>query len=225
MTNNSKTSNASDINSIDNNEKEELQNNKNDYIKELEAEIAALKIKKDLSTIQDQDYAPEFTISQDDYIKVISLCSDGWRLNLSTLGGGNGRVYKFSKFGEQRNIRYGDLNDIVEAHRNLLEAGRFYILNKKVIRHLGLDDIYSKIITKENILNILEGVEDSVEIYKSCNTKQQEMIISMISEKLRDDPNSVDLNVVDKISKVSGVKIAERAEDSRKLKEEAAQPV
>lgn len=229
---NSKNTMADDTEEIVEIETKSIEKLQDEYIRELEAKLASLQKNNDISNqkkvVEKVSITNEYSyddetikskLEMDDAIKVMSLLPDGWRLNLSTLGNGQGRIYKFQKFGETKNIRYGDLNEIINSNQNLIEAGRFYILNKEVIRHNSLDEYYSKIITKEKIDEILSGSDNSVEFYKSCNEKQQEMIISMLVEKIRDDPDSIDLNVAEKIGKISGVKIIERAEDSKILQE------
>lgn len=155
-------------------------------------------------------------IRLDDYVDVISLCP--MPLNLSTQGNGRGMVFKFSKFGEKKSILYKDLVNIIENQRTFLEAGYFYILNKDVIRKSGLDDMYSKILTQENILQILDGdSKEALSLYSSCNERQKELIVEMILQRLLADPESIDLNLVDKISKASGTDILGKINFSKEI--------
>jgi hypothetical protein len=52
-----------------------------------------------------------------------------------------------------------------------------------------------------------------------ANPKQQEMIINMLIEKLRDDPE-FDLNVIETISKYSKVNLQEKAIFAREFMED-----
>jgi hypothetical protein len=111
-----------------------------------------------------------------------------------------------------------DLVDIIENHLNFVEAGRFYILDKRVIRQAGLDAAYEKILDKSKIEEIFAGnMDNAVELYSSANAEQQQLIVDFFITRLRDNPDSIDLNLVDKITRISGVKIVERAEDDRAL--------
>jgi hypothetical protein len=161
-------------------------------------------------------------IQLDDLISVMSLLP--YTLNLSTLASGKGRVIKFTHFGEVKRILYKDLLEIMENNSNFLEAGYFYILHPALIRHHGLGDVYSKILTKEKIEEVL-GVssDESLKLYESANFKQQEVIIQTLIDKVKDNPDSVDLNMVDKISRVSKVDIVKRAEDARAIDETVAE--
>ena len=120
----------------------------------------------------------------DDYVPVMSLLP--YRLNLSTKEGGQGDVKKFTKFGEVKNILYKDLVDIIEVNRTFMESGYFYILDPLVIRQHGLDEVYSKILTKEKIEEILNNVntEYCIDLYNSSNSNQQKVIVQLLVEKV-----------------------------------------
>lgn len=174
---------------------------------ELEAENARLK--EDNQSKGDS----ETKIELDELISVMSLLN--YTLNLSTLGFGKGKNVKFESFGEMKRVLYQDLLDIMETSRSFMENGLFIILDARVIKRHGLQDIYKKILTKEKIDLILSGSKSAVELYKSSNPEQQNIIVGMIVERLRDNPEGIDLNVVDKLSRVSGVNISQKTEDAR----------
>lgn len=179
------------------------------YIKQLEDQLAIYQANEDVG--DDESYKVE----QTDYIKVESLLP--WRLNLCTREKGQGKIYKFDRFGQVKKIIYADLVDILEVNAGFLEEGAFIILDPRVVRIHGLDEIYSKILTKEKIEKILEGSEEALSLYSTTNKRQQEIIVDLIVEKLIKDPSSLDLNMIDKLSRLSGVNISEKAENSRKL--------
>lgn len=152
----------------------------------------------------------------DDYVEVMSLCP--MPLNLSTEGNGRGLIFKFSKFGEIKRILYKDLVNILENHRSFLESGYFYILNKKVVRVNGLEEIYSKILSKEKILAILDsGDRTAIQLFDTCNDNQKKLIVEIIIQRLLENEESVDLNVVDKISRMSGINIQEKFNFSKNI--------
>jgi hypothetical protein len=159
----------------------------------------------------------------DDYVPVISLLP--YRLNLATKEGGQGDIKKFTRFGEVKNILHKDLVDIIEVNRSFMEAGYFYILDPVVIRQHGLDEVYSKILTKEKIEDILNNVntEHCVKLYESANPEQQRVIAQLFVDKMKADPSSVNLYTVDRISRLSGIDIPRRAEEEKALQEELAE--
>ena len=145
----------------------------------------------------------------DDYIPVMSLLP--YTLTLSTQSQGQGSAKTFTKFGEVKRILYKDLAEIIDTNHNFLEWGYFYIMDSRVIRWHGLDDIYSKLLTKEQLEQILEttSVDECLSLYKTANDAQKHTIIELLSEKLYNNPDSVNLNVVDRISRESGINISQ----------------
>jgi len=186
----------------------------NKKIEELSKLVIDAATKPAVETESEEDDGEESYISPDKYIRVISICPV--ELNLSTLGGGQGKRFKFRKFGETKRILYSDLVDVMEAHSNFLHDGYFYIADKDVIRKHGLNDEYEELLTKEKILKIVNGTtSDVVELFKSATPKQQSFICDMLIEKVRDEDPSIDLNMIDSISRISGVKIQDKGVDAR----------
>jgi hypothetical protein len=159
----------------------------------------------------------------DDYVPVMSLLP--YKLNLSTREGGQGDIKKFTRFGEVKNILYKDLVDIIEVDRSFMEAGYFYIMDPVVIRQHGLDEVYSKILTKEKIDEILNNVntEYCIDLYTSANSEQQKVIVQLFVEKMKKDPDSVNPYTVDRIASLSKIRIREIAQESKELQQELAE--
>lgn len=161
----------------------------------------------------------ETSFRQDDYIKVMNLTTSS--LNLSTRPPGQGGTVKhFDKFGEIKNILYGDLIDITERHSDFLKAGYFYILNPDVVRFHGWDELYETLLTDAQIKQIisLDG-EQYLDLFKSAGEAQKEVIVQMLIDKVRNEPDSTNLNLVSQVSSIANVDILEKARDSNKLKE------
>ena len=192
-------------------------------INELLGKVNALTGEKSKNNSQesldfdDTDQNNTIKINGDDYIKVISLCP--YTLNLSTQSKGRGKLYTFTKFGEVKRIVYRDLIDIIENHANFMNDGLFLIMNRDVIRRHGLDDLYTKLLTKEKIEQILEGNQsDAVNMFRSANPRQQEMICNMIISEMVEG-REMDLNFIDRLSRIMGYNIIEKVEDAKKLRE------
>jgi hypothetical protein len=181
----------------------------NAYVKELEDRLLMYE-----SRDADEN-ADNISVNPNDYIKVMSLLA--WRLNLCTREKGQGKVYKFDTLYQVKKIIYSDLVDIMEANADFLKAGYFIILNPKVVRIHGLDETYQNILTKEKIEEILNASNESVSLYSSTNEKQQKVIIDLLINRLVEKPDSVDLNAIDKLSRVSGVNIVQKAEEGKAL--------
>jgi hypothetical protein len=169
--------------------------------------------------VVDEDEFEQIEINSYAYIKVMSLTP--FMLTLSTKGRGRGKLYSFPEFGTVKRIQYSDLVDIMESHQNFLNNFNFIVLDKRVIKRHGLGEMYAKALSKEKIEQILNGssVSDAFSLFASANKSQQEFIVEMMIHKLTVDPESIDLNLVDKIARVSGIKIMEKADEARTLLE------
>jgi len=193
-----------------------------DRIKELEKQLEELKnimIKgsehKIENTMDEEDSTDDISISSDSYIKVMSLTP--YLLTLTTSEYGRGKKFNFEKFGDVKRILYHDLCDIMEQHQNFLNSGYFIILSRNVVRKHGLDEVYEKILTKDKIDSIISGNDsDAVNLFKSCSNAQQELMVTMFVDKMVNN-EFVDLNLLDRISRVIGYDISKRAEEIKSI--------
>jgi len=152
-------------------------------------------------------------IPLDDLIPVMSLID--YPLNLLNQNNNGRAKYRFDKFGQTKQILYQDMLVILENYMHFLESGVFTILDKRVINRHGLQEITRKILTREQIDKIITGSSDAIALYKSCGSEQQKLIIGMLTRKLTHEESSVDMNLVDAISRLSKVNILKNAEDAR----------
>lgn len=160
---------------------------------------------------EDDDDSGTINISSDAYIKVMSLTP--YLLTLTTEEYGRGKKFNFENFGEVKRILYHDLVDIMEQHQNFVTGGYFVILNRDVVRKHGLDNVYKSILTKEKIDKIVVGNDsDAVNLFKSCSDAQKENIAQMLMSKINNN-EYVDLNLLDRLSRIIGYNIADRAKE------------
>jgi hypothetical protein len=197
----------------------ESADNKSTELSEMQKQISELQeiIKNMSKPAPKEKVAPVVVnkeISANEYIKVMSLCNSA--MTLSTKPRGQGKLFNFAKFGDIKKMLYSELSDIINVHPNFLEAGYFYVLDKRAISELVLDDLYEKILNKDQILEILNSSPNAVDLFTSANDKQREIIVSFLIEKVRDGL-PVDFNLVSRISEISGVKIVEKAEDAKSM--------
>ena len=152
--------------------------------RQLEKENAELRQK-----LQEQE--ENTGIPLDAYIEVMSLVP--FKLNLSTQKLGKGRQFSFTRYGEIKRILYNDLASIFENYRSFMEQGYFYILNPKVIRKHGLDDMYEGILSKEDIDKILSfNLKSAVPLYRKACVIQREIIDGMLVKIVKDQDVSED---------------------------------
>jgi hypothetical protein len=179
-------------------------------------QVIAVQNKEDSHESGEDDF-DNVKIGSDEYIKVMSLYSS--LLNLTTQPFGKGKVFSFNGFGIVKRIVYHELVDIMDNHYNFLEKGYFVILDKRVVRKHGLDDIYTNILSKANIDKIIlgENQTDAVNLFKSANEKQQDVICRLLIDK-RVSGEEIDLNLLDRLSREVGYNIYERSEEIMALK-------
>ena len=153
-------------------------------------------------------------ISLDELIDIVSLID--YPLNLLSSFSGRAK-YRFEKFGEKKKIIYQDILSIIELYRSFMEKGYFLILDERVVMRHGLQDIQSKILSKSQLEKIIDGSKDAFEIYKNCLPEQQKLVIGMLTRKIANGHDPVDMNLVDSISRHSKVIILQNAEDAKSL--------
>ena len=187
-------------------EKEQLKKEIAELRKMIE-ELAKGKNKVVKTPVEERDIRP------DSYIKVMSLCDR--ELNLSTKPRGQGKIFNFVKFGVVKKMFYSELLDIINNHQNFLEAGYFYILDegKGAVKSLGLEELYERILTKEQIENVLNNTGEALSLFKSANEEQQKTITNMIFVKLRDG-GIVDQNLVSEISRITTIDINAKVKEA-----------
>ena len=200
-----------------------LVKNLSETIESLKKELEVIKSQTMMNNAHDtipQQYQPNpnivNTVQPNEYIKVMSLIDN--KLNLSTRDHGLGKTFSFEEFGETQDILYSDLMEINNHHRNFLEAGYYYILDDRVVAIASKKDAYKKILTKEQIEKILNNDEAAISLFQKANPKQQEVIVKFIIKKIINN-EPVDYNLIDKLSRVSGVNIVEKAKASAEIKD------
>jgi hypothetical protein len=161
----------------------------------------------ELENKQNQGQQQYTNISPNDMIEVVSLCND--KLNLNTKNHGDGNRYSFEYFGETKNIMFSEIAQIKETQRNFARKGYFFVNNTSAVRLLGLEEDYKKILNVEKIKEILANSPDSDKLLKSANAGQQGIIANMMIGMIMEGQD-IDMNLVRKVSEVSGIDINQR---------------
>ena len=143
-------------------------------------------------------------LSPNDMVEVVSLCYD--RLNLNTKDHGDGNRYSFDYYGETKMIMLSELAQIKETQKNFARKGFFFINNTSAVRQLGLEEDYKKILSPEKINEVISNSPNAEKLFKSTNSGQQGILAKMIIAMLMEG-KSVDMNLVHKISEISGMNI------------------
>jgi len=96
-------------------------------------------------------------------------------------------------------------------------------MSQRCIMASGLEEVYEKMLTKEKILEIINctNVDIAVELFKSANDNQRDLIVEMLINKIIEGA-SIDLNFLDRISRIydknksEDIHIYKRIEDMKK---------
>ena len=152
-------------------------------------------------------------IRSDRSIQIMSLTPN--LLNLSTQGNGRGKVFRFQKFGDVKNVIYSDLSDVLINYYKLAENGAFYIFDKEVVKRHGLESAYENILDKKGIDSFLEKDSSEIKlIFTKLSRNQQSAIVSAIVKKIVDDED-VSTSKVNLIKELYGDDIFAMADDMK----------
>lgn len=199
---------------------EEKNNNQDDLIKQLMAQLEAQNEK--MAEMQKQienNNKPQTVISNDSIrgkkVKVINLMQNP--LNIATQPNGKGRLYSFKKYGDSRLIKFDDLADIVASYPYTMEHGLAYICDKEVVEELGLSDEYSKLFDKETMDRVIWLREESdLELFLGMDINLQESAAQRIAELINSN-EKMDYNYLRTIKEKTGIDIEEIAKELKEL--------
>jgi len=146
-----------------------------------------------------QTQIPE-KLTADEDIMIMSLSPHPLTLTTNQVGQTGGVEYNFSRYGEIKPIINLHVSAIIEAHRRFAEVPYFYIMDERVVQRHGLSETYSKILSKEQIDQILNcESREVVQLYKSAPVTQKEIINKILIQKLING-DEIDLNVISALS-------------------------
>lgn len=149
-----------------------------------------------------QSTSTDDKLDSDELIAVISQCPN--TLVLSTDGAGVGTIYQFDDFGEIQDIPFGDLRSIVKNNKGFVKQGLFYIANESAVKQLRLKSLYTKLLSNEDVLHLLDKDNKTIiDLYKLAPVEQQKSIIDMISMAVKDG-KKIDTTVLVELGKLSG---------------------
>lgn len=184
-------------------------------IKELEKTISDLNAVVQMLMKQSAS-APTADAEGERDIVFISLCNH--ILNLSTEPNGGGTVYTFTEFGEEQAIPYSEARKIIKNNKSFIKGGKCYIADDKIINAEHLANEYKKILGKDELLDLLSS--DRVKfrsIFDAMTDTQKEIFRDVVVDKLSQDKNSVDMNIVQYINESLNIDILKSVEYGKEL--------
>lgn len=190
-------------------------------IDELKKQIAMLQSLVLANNKQESSFQDDGYIRADRNIQVMSLTPH--ILNLSTGGNGKGKIFKFTDFGDVKNIIYSDLSDVLLNYNELAEKGAFYIFDKDVVKRHGLESAYEKILDKKGIDSFLEKDYDEIKsIFENLSYNQQSAIVDSIINKIINDED-ISTGKVNLIKELYGQDIYAMADEMKNWEDQVSE--
>lgn len=175
----------------DNNELEQVKKEKDELAKMLKKMQAQMESLQNQFNAQNSDNN-NIVVTQSDNItrtvKVISLVPNTY--NLTTQPNGRGKLYTFNKFGDSLNIRFTDMQDILNIYGQQFESGMAILTNKKDYDDLAIGYLWDSVISKDKLDRLLElKDEESIDAILNMDKDSQERIARIIAQKIFDGVN------------------------------------
>lgn len=175
----------------DNNELEQVKKEKDELAKMLKKMQAQMESLQNQFNAQNSDNN-NIVVTQSDNItrtvKVISLVPNTY--NLTTQPNGRGKIYTFNKFGDSLNIRFTDMQDILNIYGQQFENGMAILTNKKDYDDLAIGYLWDSVISKDKLDRLLElKDEESIDAILNMDKDTQERIARIIAQKIFDGVN------------------------------------
>lgn len=138
-------------------------------------------------------------------------------LYLSTGGDGKGDIYTFTEFGEIQNISLLDAREIIRNNKSFVQEGLVYIDNKEFVVKENLKKYYDKIISADEMQNMLLCKRAEFGKRFSKLTKAQaNTICGLLFDKINKGKN-VDEEILFYISQYSGIDLKAEAAKLKSL--------
>lgn len=175
----------------DDNELEQVKKEKDELAKMLKMMQAQMESLQNQFNAQNSDNN-NIVVTQSDNItrtvKVISLVPNTY--NLTTQPNGRGKIYTFNKFGDSLNIRFTDMQDILNIYGQQFESGMAILTNKKDYDDLAIGYLWDSVISKDKLDRLLElKDEESIDAILNMDKDTQERIARIIAQKIFDGVN------------------------------------
>lgn len=189
---------------VDENKEKDLQQ-KNDelmeIIKSMKAEIDNLKASAQTPVIIQQNGNNDLTRS----VKVVSLANNS--LVLTTLPNGKGNAFMFDKYGDERNIKFVELQSILQTPQSrMFEDNMVVLTNAKDYEDLGIGYLFDKNLSKEEMDELLTLEDDDcIDIILDMSDEMLDSTLRKIAENINNGVN-YDYNKIKKLQDETDLK-------------------
>lgn len=152
---------------------------------------------------QSQVAQPQVVIQQQSNatrtVKVISLIDNTYIMSTKPLG--QGTVYRFDKYGDFKNVKFQDLQDILAINSKQFENGMAVLASKEDYDDLQIGYIYDMVLDKDRMDDVIKLQSDTdVDIILGMSEEMQEKVYSIIADKIANGI-SYDFNKIKRLEK------------------------
>jgi hypothetical protein len=138
-------------------------------------------------------------------------------LNLSTEGRGQGQIYTFEEFGQEHKIPYSEAKLILKNQAHFAKDGYFYIDDAELIKTSQLTNAYKRILDQNGLENLFIANQETFDkVFKGIPKVQQEIFADLITQKLY-KKQSVDMNIVMKVSDITKRDLVAESKGDREI--------
>lgn len=170
---------------------------------------------------QSQIAQPQVVIQQQSNatrtVKVISLIDNTYIMSTKPLG--QGTVYRFDKYGDFKNVKFQDLQDILAINSKQFENGMAVLASKEDYDDLQIGYMYDMVLDKDRMDDVIKLQSDAdVDIILGMAKEMQEKVYSIIAGKIADGV-SYDFNKIKRLEKEGTGDIQEFIKMKEEMKE------
>lgn len=177
-------------------------------------------LKKMIEQMQTSQTQPKEALTPnivDDEVVFISLCNGP--LILSTEGYGQGEIYEFSSFGEEKTVDRQDAKKLIRKNNKFFKEGKVYIADDNLIQSERLTKVYDKIVDKDTFDDIFgSDIDKFISVFDNMPKGQQDTVIEMLGQKASEGKR-VDMNMIYHIKEVRNIDVTQEVDFFKKIKE------
>ena len=133
------------------------------------------------------------------------------------------KIIKIQKYGEVKNVLYGDLIAIINNHFKLASEGGFYIFDREAVALTGLADAYEHMLDKTGMEALLaKPIEEIRSTFEEISDYQKETFATCVVNALVQglEISTVKINLIEEIT---GSPIMTRVDDRLNFEKKVAE--
>lgn len=132
-------------------------------------------------------------------VKVTSLIAGSYIL--STQPNGRGAVFRFEKYGDTKNIKFIEMQSVLQIYGKQFEEGFAVLENKKDYDDLGIGYVYDNVLSKKEFDELLKlKKEEDVDKILNFSDDMLDNVLRIIAKNIINNVN-YDMNIINKLQR------------------------